>query len=750
MAAALPQDLAAQLKYGPQTGGSIRRSQYLADALQQMQSGAQTIRSPGELGAKLLATAILVRAGKKADADALKSMRDQQDAETAATLAGFGLPSMTGGVQPPAMPTAPSPATGINPNAPPPAINSAAAAPAATPGMSPADRLALAQTVWGEARGEPAAGQQAVASVILNRAKASGKSPAEVVSAPHQFSGYNPRSQALTPEQLQQVVANIDPVLNGSAPDPTGGADHFYNPALASPSWGQGTGQMIGQHKFMRLNDQGHALQASISPAQAQAEARAEGAAHQLPPGAVMGGGNPAHPPVAPQLPGGGSLAYTPPPAGVQMTAGPPPQAPLQVSPTMAAAQAPPPPVDPSAQPFQVAANQLQPGMVPGQPSAPGSSPPDAGTPPAASLPQASAAAGGTPGGLSITPAQLSIVERLLRDPRTHEVGLQYAMELQKKAAEPTKYDIQMVNGVPAWADPYHPGQIQTGAVPKEAMTQVLSAADAGISAPPGTSFSRDPNGNVKQVYQPQNGQQTVSALNAPYREAPIQGGTNDPLAPAAKFSNEGKLRDDYAKEIAPYVAAREGYQKVISAAGDHTQAGAIAMVFGVMKTLDPSSTVREGEQAQVQNSGTIPQSITNLYNKLLGGTGSLDDAQRAQFANMAQHQFGVYQKTFDAANQRYGGLAQSYGMDPRNVVRSFDPIEPYHPPAQQGGGVPAAARNAYVGLYQQGKIDTTKPDGHPLHPMIAATPEILQGMDTPANRGKHVITPDGHLAVIE
>lgn len=695
--APLPQDIANQLKYGPRAATAVQRSQYLTDALKQMTDQSQPIRGGlGEVGARLLATAILSRGLKSANRDALGAVKADQDAETASLLGPLTPTPVVPPAAPPPMPAAPSVATGTNPNAPPPAINGPTAAPASTSGLSP-DRLALAQTVWGEARGEPAAGQQAVAAVILNRAKASGKSPAQVVSAPHQFSGYNPRSQALTPEQLAPILANIDPVVSGAAPDPTGGADHFYNPALASPSWGQGAGQTIGAHKFMRLNDQGHAAQPDV-----------------------------------------------------QMTAGPPPQGPMQVAPTTAAAQAPPA-ADPAAQPFQVAANTLQPGMVPGQPSAQGSSPPDAGTPPAAPLPQAAAGGHSWP---TWKPSQqeFEYVQGLLVDPRTHAQGVQAAMQMRQKMTQPVSAKIVTMNGMSFYVpdDPTSGAPTMAIPVPKEAMSQTLSAEQAGVAAPPGTSFNKDPLGNIKQVYQPQNGQEIISTPGGHYREAPIQGGTNDPLAPAARFTNEGKLRDDYAKEIQPYVAAREGYQKVISAAGDHTQAGAIAMVFGVMKTLDPSSTVREGEQAQVQNSGTIPQSITNLYNKLLGGTGSLDDAQRAQFANMAQHQFGVYQKTFDAANQRYGSLAQSYGMDPRNVVRSFDPIEPYHPPASGGGGVPAAARNAYVGLYNQGRIDTSKPDGHALHPMIAATPEILQGMDTPANRGKHVITPDGQLAVIE
>lgn len=672
--------------YGPQTQQALRRSQYLADALKQQLTPQQNPRSGAEVAARLLATAILQRANDKGQDALIKAMQADQSDETARALAGLGGPPQASAgsfVSPSSLP----PASAAGP------LDPGMSAPAPTPGsvpapapladaMSPDDRLAIARTVYGEARGEPAPGQQGVASVILNRAHETGQTPSQVVAAPHQFAGFNPQTQALTPDQLGPVMANIGGVLDGSTPDPTGGADHFFNPQLANPSWGEGPGQMIGQHKFVRLNDQR-------------------------------------------------------PVAGAQVAAAPPPTA---------APQAPP-----QAQRYQVASN----GPTPPPPSAPGSSPPAAGTPPAAPLPQASPAGGNSqPQWPTWKPSQAEYeyVQGLLMDPKTHAQGVQVAQQMRQKMTQPVEAQIQLINGVPFYVpkDPTAGAPTVAIPVPQAAMSQTLSAEQAGIAAPPGTSFNRDPLGNVKQVYQPQNGQQIMSAPGQGYREAPIAGGTNDPTAPAAKFSNEGKLRDDYAKEIAPYVQAREGYQKVIKAAKDGTPASDIALVFGYMKTLDPGSTVREGEQATVQNSGTIPQTISNMYNRLLTGNGRLAPEQRAQFAESARNQFGVYQNTFDAANQRYGALAQSYGMDPRNVIRSFDPIEPYRAPGSQQGGVPTAARSAFVNLYQQGKIDERKPFGDPAHPIIAVSPEVLQALDKPENRGKHVITPDGKLAVIE
>lgn len=66
-------------KYGPQAGGAIRRSQYLADALESLQANAQqNIRSPFALGTNLLADAILEGERKKSDATASDAVAAQR------------------------------------------------------------------------------------------------------------------------------------------------------------------------------------------------------------------------------------------------------------------------------------------------------------------------------------------------------------------------------------------------------------------------------------------------------------------------------------------------------------------------------------------------------------------------------------------------------------------------------------------------------------------------------------------------
>jgi len=93
-----------------------------------------------------------------------------------------------------------------------------------------------------------------------------------------------------------------------------------------------------------------------------------------------------------------------------------------------------------------------------------------------------------------------------------------------------------------------------------------------------------------------------------------------------------------------------------------------MSMIFAYMKMLDPTSVVREGEQAQARGTGDAFTTAANLYNKLLKDGGSLQDAQRRSFRNAA---FRLYeQKTIglDDLNTRFGKEAEA-----RDLVERFD-----------------------------------------------------------------------------
>lgn len=118
--------------------------------------------------------------------------------------------------------------------------------------LSSSELNLLARCVYSEARGEPYAGQVAVAAVVLNRVRSS--------SFPNTISGVIYQKGAFTAVSDGQI--NLKPndtaykaardALNGW--DPTNGCLYYYNPATATSKWiwSLKVEIKIGRHSFAR------------------------------------------------------------------------------------------------------------------------------------------------------------------------------------------------------------------------------------------------------------------------------------------------------------------------------------------------------------------------------------------------------------------------------------------------------------------------------------------------------------------
>lgn len=127
-------------------------------------------------------------------------------------------------------------------------------------------------------------------------------------------------------------------------------------------------------------------------------------------------------------------------------------------------------------------------------------------------------------------------------------------------------------------------------------------------------------------------------------------------------------LRMEYNNLAKPLHQMNESYSRMLNAASDQSAAGDIALIFAYMKMLDPTSVVREGEFATAQNSGGVPDSIMNMYNKALEGT-RLQPEQRLQFLNQAKSQYSGALNLMDNIDSRYSSLATEYGVDPQQII---------------------------------------------------------------------------------
>lgn len=118
----------------------------------------------------------------------------------------------------------------------------------------------VADTLYMEARGEGEHGQRAVATVIYNRAKNTGKTFEAVCLQPFQFSCWNAsKTRKITPKtrsdaKAYELCLAIEKELLTGNFEPLGEWTHYYNPRLCSPKWardGQDKTQ-IGNHVFLK------------------------------------------------------------------------------------------------------------------------------------------------------------------------------------------------------------------------------------------------------------------------------------------------------------------------------------------------------------------------------------------------------------------------------------------------------------------------------------------------------------------
>ena len=163
-------------------------------------------------------------------------------------------------------------------------------------------------------------------------------------------------------------------------------------------------------------------------------------------------------------------------------------------------------------------------------------------------------------------------------------------------------------------------------------------------------------------------------------------------------LDREGEFRREVLGNpvVKEYQLALIGYDKMRRAASDPSAAGDLAMVFGFMKTLDPTSVVKETEFANAQNATNVPDRIRNVWNRVLTGE-RLNPEQRAEFLRVAASQMGASKSRADAVMKSYSGMAAGLGLDPSRVVLgglSPDVDFSAPPPTTSGGaGNPAQSQ---------------------------------------------------------
>lgn len=153
-----------------------------------------------------------------------------------------------------------------------------------------------------------------------------------------------------------------------------------------------------------------------------------------------------------------------------------------------------------------------------------------------------------------------------------------------------------------------------------------------------------------------------------------LVGGTtgSKPLTKSQK-QTVNDITDDVRQDpdIKDFVVARDGYERVKAGEQLNSPQGDIAIVFGYMKLLDPSSVVREGEFATAENTAGLDGKIRVLYNKLLNGE-RLTAQQRAEFTRGANSLYQTKERNYRRAYGQYENRAKQSGIDPNLVLRDY------------------------------------------------------------------------------
>lgn len=153
--------------------------------------------------------------------------------------------------------------------------------------------------------------------------------------------------------------------------------------------------------------------------------------------------------------------------------------------------------------------------------------------------------------------------------------------------------------------------------------------------------------------------------LAAKELEAKLKGGLTDPKE---IFDRETKLRNEFVTQSKDFALQRDAFDRIKTSAKDPSAAGDLALIYNYMKLLDPGSTVREGEFATAQNSGSIPDSLQAKYNKIINGE-RLDNTIRKDFVDRSDRLYKGAEIQHAKRTDQYKGLANRAGVNPNQVI---------------------------------------------------------------------------------
>lgn len=629
--------IALGLRYGPNAGVALQRSQYLADALRNLQASGGDIRTPLALGGNLLAEAITAYGKKRADKEAISAYgRDRQSLADSA-LAGLG--------PDPSSPVAPPPIAPAN----------------SEPPVQPAP-------------------QQPPVPVV----------PAQAPTAdlPRGLRNNNP--------------LNVTTLPNGQTWNGQTGTDGNYA-TFGTPQdgWNAADKNLTSYALKHGINTPDAAV-SRWSPGAPADYAKQVAAALKVAPGQTVDFTNPDIRRAALTAMAGFENGQLVPFGQGGAPAGPQPQAPQQL---------------PIPQPAQPA-----PAPVPSGPPAAGGAAPV--------LSPQSGAAPAIPHGM-VTPAEVALTKQLMADPRTYDQGLAMAYQLRERQAKvlapPDKmmWDAQSgrVVPIPGTETTQLQGLTPSDAAQRDAFGNISHAAIPGMqgAAPAGTIW--DGHGYVAAP-QPQFGQGangggaasgggpgTPRTLASLVQKDPVTGElkTDPRLNTLTTMRDQWRASPQY-KEYTEGLSALGGLTNAVRTATKNNGVLDTAAVDSLWKTINPSTSVRQGNMQLFLSHLGVPQELEGLVLKVTGNgyvtPETLQQALDVMHAYVTARQADV--QTMAQADSR---IAKGFGVDDLGEDVSPLPEMPKIQFGQPAAAPPNPAAAQLQDLYRAGKLSPQQVD---------------------------------------
>jgi hypothetical protein len=143
--------------------------------------------------------------------------------------------------------------------------------------------------------------------------------------------------------------------------------------------------------------------------------------------------------------------------------------------------------------------------------------------------------------------------------------------------------------------------------------------------------------------------------------------------------AKDNKGADDLRKEfnsrpeVKLFRATETEVKAIEAAAKDPSAAGDLNLITSFMKSIDPSTGVKEGEFANAQNAGGIPERIRNTYNAALSGE-RLTPEQRLEFVRQAKNNLEARRAAYEATAAEFSGLAGRRDLPAQDVIGGASP----------------------------------------------------------------------------